>query len=97
MKISTLINEIVDEAEYKFCVSFHMCDTISVRIYVNPDEEWQVSLIKPTKNQLDRGEFIAGTLRVADLETRFYTTGTDLLETLKELRQKVEDAEDWDD
>jgi hypothetical protein len=94
MKVSELIQEIVEAAESKFGVSDHNNDCISVDIYVSP-YEWQVSLARPTQRQLDSGEIVTEldyTIKCWEAKYNFHSHGETLMQALYALLEKVLDA-----
>lgn len=100
MRISDLMQDIIDAAEDKFGYEDHNNDGISIAIFHTHGNggEWQVSLERPTLPQLENGQVEdVSTIKTSDSHVGFYTEGTTLLVALRELQQKVTDAysEDW--
>jgi len=103
MKISDLISEIVVDAEWKFGIldedgnREHLNDCISVWIFYDTDNAWQVGLERPSKEQLECGEVHdCRTMKSSVSRLAFYTEGTTLLKALRGLQQKVNDAHETD-
>ncbi len=108
MKVSELMEEIIEVAEEKFGVSEHINDGIVVNVFyhaANADSDagedyvWSVALSRPTQNQLDRGETECEYIHTVKLEeTRidFHSNGKSLMVALRHLLDQVLDANKWD-
>jgi hypothetical protein len=100
MRISELIQEIVDAAEDKFGYEDDSNDGFTVEIVPHDDAEgypWQATLLRPSARQLSYGVIEdVSTIKNYECELSFHTTGSTLLGVLKELRQKIDDADPYD-
>jgi hypothetical protein len=96
MKISTLIQDIVQSAEDKFGFSDHINDCISIEIYFN-GETWMVSLMRPSQRSLDLGE-VDNLVSVKLVEecVAFHVENTSFLQALLELQHQVDIAGNYD-
>ena len=97
MKVSTLMRDIVDEAESYFGVSDHTNDCISVGIYLVPDDTWQAWLERPTQNQLDCGEVDRfETVKTFENSITCYVEDQPtLVDALLALQSKLRSSLDW--
>jgi hypothetical protein len=99
MKISSLIKDIVVEAEEKFGYSEHNNDCISLVVSPTAYGTWCANLERPTQRQMDRGE-VEGvhmhTVKLWEATLGFHSEADTLLQALLDLHQKVEDAEPWE-
>jgi hypothetical protein len=99
MKVSDLITDIVEEAEFRFGDSTfdHPNDCISVNLFPS-GSSWQVNLQRPTKRQLENGELTdeaLGTPMKYEYCTAFFVECPTLMEALNELFDVVCNAEKW--
>jgi hypothetical protein len=98
MKVSELIQEIVETAECKFGIGNHENDCISVFIYPAFNEwtnEWQVCLSRPTQRQLDSGEVKVAdnnTIKISEDRCGCHASAETLMGALYALFENVLDA-----
>ena len=100
MKLSNLIAEITQLAEEKFGVTGHTNDWIEVTISYAPGTNAQVSLMRPSRKQLDCGEVPnPKTVKVWESNFALYCEGPTLREALLLLKSLVEsvDTDIYDD
>jgi hypothetical protein len=107
MKISQLMNDIIRTAEAKFHSTDHMNDVICFSIYpmsstyeygIRGEWDWQVSLMRPTKRDLDRGEVgleQLHTVKVEEVQHGFHAHNKTLLGALLDVQRQVNEAESW--
>ena len=97
MKVSQLMQDIVLAAEEKFGISDHINDCITISIgtpYDTEDTEdnnWGVSLSRPTKRQMDSGE-VDNILTMNVIEKKYACrgSGSSLVAALLDLQEQVE-------
>lgn len=97
MLVSTLIRDLVDEAENYFGVGNHLHDCISVGMYVDDANTWQAWLERPTQTQMDRGEFDRfETVRTFENSIACYVENQPtLVDALLAVREKLDRSLEW--
>jgi hypothetical protein len=96
MKVSELIEEIVEAATVIFGISAHPNDNIDVGIHYSPNA-WQVWLQRPTQRQLNCGEIpieLCHTVKIYEYNCELYCVGETLMEALHTLLDLVYMAAD---
>lgn len=97
MKVSKVMDEICEVADFKFGLNGHKNDAVSVGIY-SDGVEWQLWLQRPTQRQLDNGEIkisMLHTVKQYEYLTGFFVMAPSLTEALHELRARVINASEW--
>ena len=99
MKVSELVKNIVDIAESTFDTEDQNDDCINVGMYYS-DDKWFVWLYRSSAREQQRGLVSSNnwhTVRLDEIEIRFYTKGTTITKALEELQNKVYNADGWND
>ncbi len=99
MKVSELIQDIINTVDEKFGYSDHINDCPAVSITPNGDGTWVVCLERPTQRGLDSGQVphnLCHTIKVWEMRYAFWTEADTLVQALLALQDKVEAAEEYD-
>ena len=106
MKVSELMEEIIEVATEKFGVSGHINDGITINVGyqadnadINENWVWGASLSRPTQNQLDRGETeceYVHTIKLNESRIGFFACSSTLVEALRDLLEQVDNADEYD-
>ena len=90
MKISERIKEIIETAQFRFGITGHMNERISVGMFCDDQSEWYVWLERPSKNQLDRGEVTRNSAVLVENRIGPRGSGSTLIEALEDLHCDIE-------